>query len=61
MASSNSSQTALRKLAQRRLPQYEQDDGPLSAKQMSQIKRRAKTGPKKTLRSSLADLLRRVG
>jgi hypothetical protein len=48
---------ALRELAVRELPQYEADDGPLSTKQLAQISKRAKTGPRKNLRSTLFDNL----
>jgi len=44
---------ALHELASRVLPQYKRDDGPLSAAQVRQIKKRAAQGSKHTLRSSL--------
>ena len=36
-------------------PQYKADDGPLSAAQLRQIKKRAPQGEKHSLRSSLLD------
>jgi len=47
---------ALRELAVRVLPQYEADDGPLTAAQVSQIKKRAAQGGKRSVRSSLFDV-----
>ncbi|MDR2186788.1 MAG: hypothetical protein LBE62_01900 [Azonexus sp.] len=47
---------ALRELATRVLPQYEADDGPLTAAQARQIKKLAGQGGKKSVRSSLFDL-----
>jgi len=50
---------ALRELAMRVLPQYEADDGPLTATQMRQIKKRAAQGgrpPARSVRSSLFDM-----
>jgi len=44
---------ALRELAVKVLPQYEQDEGPLSATQVRQIRKRASVGPMRTVRSSL--------
>lgn len=46
---------ALRELAVRVLPQYEADDGPLTAAQVRQIKKRAPQGEKRSVRSSLFD------
>jgi len=51
---------ALRELAVRVLPQYEADDGPLTAAQVRQIKKRAAQGggqpPARSVRSSLFDI-----
>ena len=44
---------ALRELAAKVLPQYEQDDGPLSARQVRQIKKRVPQRTKRSVRSSL--------
>ena len=44
---------ALRELAARVLPQYEQDEGPLSAIQMRQIRKQVPQGTKRSVRSSL--------
>ncbi len=44
---------ALHQLAVKILPQYEQDDGPLTAAQVRQIKKLAPTLKKKSVRSSL--------
>ena len=44
---------ALHDLAAKVLPQYEQDDGPVSAAQMRQIKKRVPQGTKRSVRSSL--------
>jgi hypothetical protein len=44
---------ALRELAVKVLPQYDQDDGPLSAAQIRQIKERAPQGTGRSVRSSL--------
>jgi hypothetical protein len=44
---------ALHDMAIRLLPQYEADDGPLTAVQVRQIKKRAPQGKKKSVRSSL--------
>jgi len=41
------------KLAVRGLPQYKQDDGPLTAAQVRQIRKRVPQGTKRSLRSSL--------
>lgn len=46
---------ALHELAVRVLPQYEADDGPMTAAQVRQIKRRAPQGGKRSVRSSLFD------
>lgn len=47
---------ALHDLAARVLPQYEQDDGPLSAAQFQQIKKRVPQGTKRGIRSTLFEL-----
>jgi hypothetical protein len=44
---------ALHDMAVRLLPQYEADDGPLTAAQVRQIKKRVPQGKKKSVRSSL--------
>lgn len=44
---------ALHELALRVLPQYKQDDGPLTAAQVRQIRKRVPQGTKRSLRSSL--------
>ncbi len=44
---------ALRELAIKVLPQYEADDGPPTAAQMRQIKKRVPQGTKRSVRSSL--------
>jgi hypothetical protein len=44
---------ALHELAARVLPQYEQDDGPLSAAQVRQIKKRVPQSTKRAVRSML--------
>lgn len=44
---------ALHELAAKVLPQYEQDEGPLSAAQLRQIKKRVPQGTKRSVRSSL--------
>lgn len=44
---------ALHDLAVRILPQYEADDGPLTATQVKQIKQRTPQGNKRSVRSSL--------
>ena len=44
---------ALRQSTMRVLPQYEADDGPLSADQIRQIKKLAAVTKKKSVRSSL--------
>lgn len=47
---------ALRELAVRVLPQYEPDDGPLSAAQVRWIRKRVPQGTKRSIRSSLVDV-----
>ncbi|MCL4182081.1 MAG: hypothetical protein KJ011_01375 [Burkholderiaceae bacterium] len=47
---------ALRELAVRVLPQQEADDGPLTAAQVRQIRKRAVQGAKRSVRSSLLDV-----
>ena len=44
---------ALHDMAVKLLPQYEADDGPLTAAQMRQIKKRVPQGKKRSVRSSL--------
>ena len=44
---------ALHELAIKLLPQYEADEGPLTAAQMRQIKKRVPQGGKRSVRSSL--------
>ncbi|WP_265645867.1 hypothetical protein [Verminephrobacter aporrectodeae] len=46
---------ALHELAMRVLPQYEADDGPLTATQVRQIKKQVPQGRKRSVRSSLFD------
>lgn len=46
---------ALHELAVKLLPQYEADDGPLTAGQIRQIKKRVPQGIKRSVRSSLFD------
>ena len=46
---------ALRELAVKMLPQYEADDGSLTAAQVRQIKKRIPQGGKRSVRSSLFD------
>ena len=46
---------ALHDLAVRVLPQYERDDGPLTAAQARQIKKLAPQGAKRSVRSSLIE------
>ncbi|MBI5912679.1 MAG: hypothetical protein HY848_22335 [Betaproteobacteria bacterium] len=46
---------ALHELAVRVLPQYEQDDGPLTAAQVRQIKNRVPQSTKRSVRSSLIE------
>ena len=48
-------QGALHELALKMLPQYEADDGPLTATQLRQIKKRVPQGSKRSVRSSLFD------
>ena len=47
---------ALHEMAVKMLPQYEADDGPLTAAQMRQIKKRAPQGKKRSVRSSLFEV-----
>ncbi|AWP59354.1 hypothetical protein B7P02_15620 [Bordetella bronchiseptica] len=47
---------ALHELAVRVLPQYEADDGALSATQIKQIKKRVPQGTKRSVKSSLFDV-----
>ena len=47
---------ALHDMAVKLLPQYEADDGPLSAAQVRQIKKIAPQGGKRSVRSSLFDV-----
>ena len=47
---------ALHDMAVRMLPQYEADDGPLTAAQMRQIKKRAPQVKKRSVRSSLFEV-----
>lgn len=47
---------ALHELAAKVLPQYEADDGPLTAAQVRQIKKRVPQGTKRSVRSSLFDV-----
>ena len=47
---------ALHELATRILPQYVQDDGPLSTTQVRQIKKRVPQGTKRSVRSSLVEM-----
>ena len=47
---------ALHEMAMKLLPQYEADDGPLTAKQVQQIKKHAPQGKKRSVRSSLFEL-----
>lgn len=46
---------ALHELALKVLPQYEADDGPLTATQLRQIKKRVPQGSNRSVRSSLFD------
>jgi len=46
---------ALHELAVKVLPQYEPDDGPLTAVQLRQIRKRAPQDAKRSVRSSLFD------
>ena len=47
---------ALHEMAVKLLPQYEVDDGPLTASQIRQIKKRVPQGTKRSVRSSLFEL-----
>lgn len=47
---------ALHELAVKILPQYEADDGPLTAAQLRQIKKRVPQGGRRSVRSSLFDI-----
>ena len=47
---------ALHDMAVKMLPQYEADDGPLTAVQMRQIKKRAPQGKMRSVRSSLFEV-----
>ena len=47
---------ALHDMAVKLLPQYKADDGPLTAAQVRQIKKRAPQDKKKSVRSSLFDV-----
>ena len=47
---------ALHDMAVKLLPQYEVDDGPLSAAQIRQIRKRVPQGKKKSVRSSLFEV-----
>ncbi len=47
---------ALHEMAVRLLPQYEADDGPLTAAQIRQIKKIVPQGKKRSVRSSLFEL-----
>ena len=47
---------ALHEMAVKLLPQYEADDGPLTAGQVRQIKRRVPQGKKRSVRSSLFEV-----
>lgn len=47
---------ALHDMAVRLLPQYEADEGPLTATQVRQIKKRAPQGKKRSVRSSLFEV-----
>ena len=47
---------ALHALAVRILPQYEADDGPLTAAQLRQIRKRVPQGTKQSVRSSLFEI-----
>jgi hypothetical protein len=46
---------ALRDLAVKVLPQYEADDGPLTAAQLRQIRKRVAQGSKRSIRSAVLD------
>ena len=47
---------ALHEMAVKLLPQYEADEGPLTAAQLRQIKKRAPQGKKRSVRSSLFEV-----
>ena len=47
---------ALQQMANKLLPQYEADDGPLTKAQLLRIKKRSPQGKKKSVRSSLFEL-----
>jgi hypothetical protein len=47
---------ALHALAAKVLPQYQRDDGPVSAAQVRQIKKRVPQGTKRSVRSSLFEM-----
>lgn len=47
---------ALHELAVKLLPQYEADDGPLTAAQVRQIRKHAPQGGKRSVRSSLFEM-----
>ena len=47
---------ALRELAVKVLPQYDRDDGPLSASQFRQIRKVVRQGTKRSIRSSLIEM-----
>lgn len=47
---------ALREMAGKFLPQYEADDGPLTAGQIREIKKRVPQGTKRSVRSSLFEV-----
>lgn len=46
---------ALRQMADKLLPRYEADDGPLTASQMRRVRKRAAQSRKKSIRSSLLE------
>ena len=46
---------ALRELAVRNLPRYEADDGPLTASQLRQIRKRVPQATKRSVRSAVLD------
>jgi hypothetical protein len=50
------SRETAKRLAAQLLPQYEADDGALSAAQLEQIKQQAPQGTKRSVRSSLFEL-----
>jgi hypothetical protein len=43
-------------LAVRNLPQYEADEGPLTASQLKQIRKRVPQGTKRSIRSTVLDM-----